>query len=380
MSYIFWFSLLMLTYTYFGYPLYLFSRAKLWKNPVKKDDTYKPFVSIIISAYNEEADIENKIKNLLQSRYPSDKIEILVGSDGSTDGTNAILARISDKRVKAFVFPDRRGKPSVLHDITPKAAGPVLVFCDARQTFDGDALAQLAANFADEKVGCVSGELMFGKRPANTCVSDDVGIYWNYEKMMRKWESAIHSMVGATGAIYAVRKSLYSSPPRETILDDVYTPLSIVKKGYRCIWEENAKAYDMPAFTPSHEYRRKVRTLAGNYQVFGMLKDMLIPFSTPVSIPLVSHKLFRVLAPFFMVAMFISNIFIAKEKQYAAALILQIMFYVLAALGSATCEQDGKRLITRAASFAYMFCLMNFTAIVGLYRFVFGKQEIAWEK
>lgn len=370
----------LLLYTYFGYPLYLFIRSSLFKNPVKKDDGYKPFVSIIISAYNEEGAIERKIDNLLQSVYPKDRMEILVGSDGSDDRTNDILLRVSDKRVKPFIFQKRRGKSAVLNDVAPKAAGEILVFSDVRQVFDANAIPRLVANFADGKVGCVSGELVFEKNSESNRVSEGVDIYWNYEKMMRRCESAIHSMVGATGAIYAVRKDLYAPPPGETILDDVYTPLSIAGQGYRCIWEERARAYDRPAFTPLEEYRRKVRTLAGNYQIFSMFKSLLIPFRNPVSIPLVSHKLMRVLAPFFMIAMFIANIFIAKTGYYAFTMICQIMFYILALLGSITREQKGKRLIEKAASAAYMFCFMNFTALVGLYRFISGKQDIAWEK
>ena len=381
MSYfIFWTSLGLLVYTYFGYPLYMFVRAKLSKNPVKKDDSYKPFVSIIMSAYNEEAYIGRKINNLLQSKYPQDKMEILIGSDGSRDRTNDILLRISDSRVKTFVFQKRMGKPSVLNDLVPKALGSVLIFCDVRQTFNEDAIGQLAANFADDKIGCVSGELIFEKGSRASRVSEGVGYYWEYEKMIRRNESAVHSMVGATGAIYAIRKNLYTVLPKETILDDVYTPLSIARLGYRCIWEEKARAYDRPAFTPSEEYRRKVRTLAGNYQIFNVFKDLLIPFRRAVSIPLISHKLLRCLAPFFMIAMFIANIFISGKAPYGFILICQIIFYTVAGLGAATYEREHKTALTKIASIVYMFCLLNFTAIAGLYRFLSGKQNIAWEK
>jgi cellulose synthase/poly-beta-1,6-N-acetylglucosamine synthase-like glycosyltransferase len=187
-------------------------------------------------------------------------------------------------------------------------------------------------------------------------------------------------MVGATGAIYAIRSRLYSPPPRDTILDDVYIPLAIARQGYRCIWDKEAKAYDRPAYTPEEEYRRKVRTLAGNYQIFAMFKDLFVPFKNAAAIPLFSHKLLRVLAPIFMIILFISNLAIARYGDYGAFLIIQILFYILAILGGMSYKSQSDRLLIKAASTAYTFCLMNFTALAGLYRFISRKQSIAWEK
>ncbi|MFA6320567.1 MAG: glycosyltransferase family 2 protein [Candidatus Omnitrophota bacterium] len=380
MTFIFWISAVALFYTYLGYPLFLALHAKLSADKVKKDMAHKPNISVIISAYNEEDHIEQKIENLLRSDYPPEKFEILVGSDGSNDKTAEILSHLSKNKVKVFVFPDRRGKPSVLNDLVGKAGGDVLVFCDARQLFDKNAISQLAANFADDKVGCVSGELVFEKSDSDNGVSEGVGFYWNYEKMMRKSESAVHSMIGATGAIYAIRRKLYTPLPKDTILDDVATPLAIVRQGYRSVWDEEARAYDKPAFTPEEEYRRKVRTLAGNYQAFSLFRDLLVPCKSPVAIYFISHKLLRVLAPFFMISLFVSNLFISGQYPYSFFFICQIIFYVLAILGSFTYETKRKRLIAKIASTAYMFCLLNFTAIAGLHRFITGKQNIAWEK
>lgn len=367
MKFIFWLSLIVLCYTYFGYPGYIYLRARSKKSAsAHKCISYKPFVSVVFSAYNEEAMIERKLNNLLESQYPADKLEILVGSDGSDDGTNKILSRIADKRVHTFIFNKRRGKISVINDMAPKAKGEILVFCDARQLFDKNAISNLAANFKDERIGCVSGTLVF-ETGKNRGVSEGIGAYWKYETFIRRYESAVHSMIGAAGAIYAVRKKLYSSPPANTILDDVYIPLAIARRGYRCIVDETAIAYDKPACAPGVEFGRKARTLAGNYQIFGMFKDLLVPFRNPVSMPLISHKLLRVLAPFFMIVLFMSNLFLAASNTfYAALLIGQILFYILA--------------MTKLSAAAYMFCIMNFAALAGLYRFLFGKQEVAWEK
>lgn len=380
MAHIFWISILALFYTYFGYPLYVFLRARSAKNHVNKDMGYKPFVSIVMSAHNEERAIEKKVINLLHSDYPEDKIEILAGSDGSTDNTNNILSRIAEKRVRVFIFPARRGKASVLNDLVEKARGEVIVFCDVRQAFSADAISHLAANFADGSVGCVSGELILKDENNSTGVSHGVGVYWNYEKFIRKNESAFNSIVGATGAIYAIRKSMYSPPPRDIILDDVYIPLAIAKRGLRCICDEEAKAFDAPAEAYREEYRRKTRTHTGNYQIFMIFKELFIPFRSKVAMPLFSHKLMRILSPFFLILLFMSNIALAKNGPYGLFLVCQAVFYIFAMIGWATHKDRSTKMIIKFAYTLYMFCVMNLTAIVGFYRFLFGKQSIAWEK
>jgi len=382
MKIIFWFSLLSVSYIYIGYPLYTFVRVKIAKKCVHKNFNYTPFVSVIISAYNEGRHIENKIQNILGSFYPVEKLEILVGSDGSQDDTNAALSRISDERVHTFIYKQRKGKASVLNRLMAHAKGEIVVFCDARQTFDKSAIRNLVANFSDERVGCVSGELVFMNGDGNTAISEGVGAYWKYEKFIRKNEAGAHSMVGATGAIYAIRRTLYSPIPVNTVLDDVYIPLAIARKNYRCVWDETAIAYDKPAISPYIEYKRKVRTLAGNYQIFGMFKDLFNPFKNAIAIPFFSHKLLRVMSPFFLISLFISNLFMERNGFYGAILILQILFYMLAVIGGVNngTPRGRNKLLMLIAGPIYSFGLMNYTALVGCYRFLSGKQNIAWEK
>ncbi len=377
---IFWISISVLIYTYVGYPLYVFIRAKLSRNIVKKDMSYRPFVSIVMSVYNEERTVAAKVLNLLDSRYPADKMEILIGSDGSSDGTEEVLKNISSERVHTYSFDSRRGKTSVLNDLVPKAKGRIVIFCDARQVFDRDAVANLAANFSDRSVGCVSGELVFTADEGYTGVSEGVGLYWKYETLIRKYESAVHSMPGATGAIYAIRKKFFKQLPVNTILDDVYIPLAIASKGLRCIWDSEAKAYDKPAYTPKEEYRRKVRTLSGNYQIFNMFGSLLNPFRRAVSMPLFSHKFLRVVAPFLMIIVFICNIYMAHTYIYTSLMAGQVAFYTTAMMGSAISKNKRSGMFSKVVSAIYMFCLMNFTALAGFYRFVFDRQSVAWEK
>jgi poly-beta-1,6-N-acetyl-D-glucosamine synthase len=377
---VFWLSLTILLYTYFGYPIYVFLRADKARYSIYKDQDYRPFVSVIISVYNEEARVGKKIENLLSSNYPADKLEIMVGSDGSTDGTSKILSEVRDKRVRSFIFQKRRGKVSVLNDLVANAKGEVLVFCDVRQMFDKDAIRTLVIDFADEKVGCVSGELVFRDKEESNRVSGGIGVYWNYEKFIRDCESMIYSMVGATGAIYAIKKNLYSPPPKNTILDDMYIPLAITRSEYRCILDRDAKAYDDAADTPEQEYKRKVRTLTGNYQIFTMFIDRFNPFRSIVAMPLFSHKFLRIVAPFFIILMFLSNLALFKYSFYSLLMIGQIIFYLLALIGSVTYKSNNRKAFARLLSTIYMFCFMNYTALVGFYRFVFSKQDIAWEK
>jgi biofilm PGA synthesis N-glycosyltransferase PgaC len=378
----FWLSLLIILYMYLGYPLCAFLCAKITKKRICKNFGYMPFVSVVISVHNEEKHIEKKIQNILESRYPSEKIKILIGSDGSDDDTNDILLRMLSEEVGVFIYQKREGKASVLNRLMLHAKGEIAIFCDARQIFDKDAIRNLVANFSDKKVGCVSGELVFVNKNEHSSISEGVGIYWKYEKFIRKNEAEVHSMIGATGAIYAIRKKLYSPIPANTILDDVYIPLAIVRKNYRCLWDETAIAYDRPAVTSNEEYKRKVRTLAGNYQIFGMFKDLFNPFKNVIAIPFFSHKLLRVMSPFFLISLFASNIFIAQNEFYGASLIFQVIFYMFAIIGgiyNETCDEH-KKLLTTIAGTIYSFGLMNYAALVGCYRFLFSKQSITWKK
>jgi len=377
---IFWFSVAILFYTYFGYPVYVYLKADKARYRAYKDEDYKPLVSVIISAYNEEASMGRKVENLLGSDYPADKIEILIGSDGSTDNTNRILAEIRDERACVFIFHSRRGKTSVLNDLVPKAKGEILVFCDVRQIFDKDAISTLVSDFADEKVGCVSGELVYRDNERSNRISSGIGTYWKYEEFIRDAESTIYSMVGATSVIYAIRKGLYSPPPKDMILNDMYIPLAITRSGYRCILDRGAKAYDAPVNTAKQEYRRKVRTLAASYQIFAMFKDRFNPFRSIVAMPLFSHKFLRVVAPLFIILMFLCNLALSREGFYFVLMIGQVIFYSSAVIGSITYRNDSRKAAARLLSTAYMFCFMNFTVLAGFCRFVFGKQNIVWEK
>lgn len=368
----FWVSILIILYTYFGYPILVYLFSFFVRTKREKSDFYKPYVSIIISAYNEEHNVENKIKTLLGLDYPAEKIEILIGSDGSTDKTKAILSSRANERIKVFFKKEREGKPSMLNMLAAKAKGEILVFTDARQRLDKNSLKELVKNFSDDKVGSVSAELFFESDDDKT--DKGIGLYWKYEKFIRSHESKIGSMLGATGAMYAIRKSLFSELPKDLILDDVYIPLKAVGKGYRAIFEPKAHIFDLIVKNSKEEFLRKTRTLAGNFQIFVYLKELFNPFKSPIAFQLFSHKFLRLIVPFLLVIVFISNIFILKDYFYWMALVFQTTFYALALLSSILKLQKG------IFDIPHMFCVMNLAAIVGLWKFLTNKQEVLWQK
>ncbi|OQX87681.1 MAG: hypothetical protein B6D55_02595 [Candidatus Omnitrophica bacterium 4484_70.2] len=381
MELIFWLSLVVLAYTYFGYPLLLWIGGKLFSKPVNKR-CITPSVTFIVVVYNEEKYIGRKIENILSLDYLKEKLEIIIGSDGSTDRTNQILEEYLKKcreegmNYKIVISQRREGKIALLNEIVPQAKGEIIVFSDARQIFKKDALRNLVANFADENVGCVSGELVFVDED-KASVSKGIGFYWRYEKWMRKMESRISSAIGATGAIYAIRKNLYVAPPQDTILDDVFIPLKIAQKGFRVIFDSQAVAYDKVVSTSKKEFTRKVRTLAGNFQLFIQCRSLFNPFKSKLSWQLFSHKFLRAVAFFFLLFLFVTNLLLRNSYPYSVILLLQIIFYLLA-VGGFVAEKFSFQ--NRILSFPFVFCILNFAGLRGFLKFIFGKQGVKWEK
>ena len=252
MENIFWLSLILILYTYAGYPLFLFLASKLFKKPVRKKAN-EPQVSIILAAFNEEKAIEQKLLNLLELDYPETKLEILVGSDGGSDQTDEIISHFHSTRIRFFRFIKNFGKPHVLKALAEEARGEILLFTDARQEFDHDAVRALVANFEDPKVGCVSGELYLKQASDGVVKSIGGGMdaYWRYEKFLRKRESELGSMLGATGAIYAIRASLFPKSLPDDILVDFSAPEACAK-ACTVFAEEGGKA--VIGTTPQGKY------------------------------------------------------------------------------------------------------------------------------
>ena len=377
----FWLLISLTLYCYFGYPLLLWLMAQSWSDPVQKG-SYEPKISVILSVWNEEDVIKEKLQNLLSLDYPKDKMEILIGSDGSTDKTTQIIRGFNDPRIHLIERPRRQGKMATINELVQTARNETIVFCDARQTFAPNAIRELVANLADSHIGCVSGELIFKEEKEEGATAKGVSLYWNYEKFIRKQESRLHSMLGATGAIYAIRRELFVPIPTRIVLDDMFVPLQIIRKGYRAILDESAKAYDQAADSPREEHRRKTRTLFGNYQIFGLFPGLFNPLRSPVAIQLFSHKLLRVLIPLFLILVFVFNLFLISEPLYQVMFYLQIAFYGMAVTGALSRYQKHGifNLISKICYIPYVFCLLNFSALAGTLRFFGSKQEVTWKK
>jgi biofilm PGA synthesis N-glycosyltransferase PgaC len=327
---IFWTSLSCIAYVYVGYPLLLMVWRRLAQRPVHKR-YQEPTVSLVIAMHNERKHVRAKMENCFELDYPADRLQVIVSLDAPIDGTDALVREYAVRGVDVVYSPVRSGKAAALNSGVAMATGEVLLFADARQRFDKSAVRELVANFADESVGSVSGALLCLDEEGNEA-NDTVGAYWRYEKGLRAMESDIHSVPGASGAIYAIRRERFVPLRPETILDDVVVPMRIVLGGKRAIFDPAARAYDVACQDPKLEYERKTRTLAGNYQLFVLMPELLAPWRNPIFVQMVSHKLGRLLVPYGLAALLISNLFLLHGF-YLVFVVCQIVWYVLAGAG-----------------------------------------------
>jgi poly-beta-1,6-N-acetyl-D-glucosamine synthase len=374
MTWLFWGAAFLIAYTYAGYGVCLWMRARLWPWPVLRSQQ-EPDVSIVMVVRNEERWLEGKLRNLRELDYPQERCQIVVVSDGSTDGTEAILHQSADDpRVQVLMNQLSRGKACGLNDAISLATGEMVVFTDARQTIESGAIRQLMQNFADPEVGCVSGALMLGNAESGEAAKG-MGLYWRIEKEIRELESESGSVIGATGALYAVRRELLSEVPEGTILDDVYIPMQVVRQGKRVVFDERARAWDCPDLGGGLEFARKVRTLSGNYQLV-QLAPWVLSRHNPVLLRFVSHKLLRLAVPFALAVMLIASAWL-RAPFYRLALILQLAFYGLGLLAILRLLKAG--LIGRTADAAGTFVLLNTAAVIAFANFVTGRKT-AWSR
>jgi poly-beta-1,6-N-acetyl-D-glucosamine synthase len=329
----FWFSLGFLAYVYVGYPLILMVWKVLAPRRVLKG-AGEPTVTLIVAAHNERNTLDAKLANCLDLDYPRRQLQIIVSLDGPTDGTEHIARRYEPQDVTVLLNEQHRGKAAAINVAASRARGEILIFVDARQRLERDSLRRLVANFHDDAVGAVSGELVIDDDFAidHGQPGEAVGLYWRYEKCLRKWESEIHSVVGSTGALHAIRRELFRPLPEDTILDDVAIPMTAVLGGKRVVFEALAKAHDKRSSTPQEEFGRKVRTLTGNFQLIALMPWLLRPSHNKIFFQFVSHKLARLIAPYVFLTLYVSNIFL-PGRFYRGVLLLQTAWYVLAVAG-----------------------------------------------
>lgn len=370
MRWVFWGSGLLIAYVYAGYAAWLWLRVRIRPWPVLRGEQ-APFASVVMVVRNEERWIESKMENLLKLDYPQSLYQIVVVSDGSTDRTEAILRQYADNpQVQLLMNQLPRGKAAGLNDAISQAAGEIVILTDVRQKIETGAIRLLMENFADAEVGCVSGALMLGD-PASGEAVKGMGLYWRIEKRIREFESESGSVVGATGALYAVRRELLPSVPEGTILDDVYIPLQVARQKKRVVFDSRARAWDDPDLGVEREFARKVRTLSGNYQLV-QIAPWLLKGENPLRFEFVSHKLLRLIVPFALAALLVASI-VLSGPVYRGALALQALFYGLSLLAWMRLNRGP---LARMSDAALTFVMLNGAAAVAFVNFVTGRKAV----
>lgn len=369
---VFWLSFAIVAYTYLGYPIWVAVAAR-WLGRDPNRGNVDLSISVIVAAHNEAHRIAERIDELAgQLERHGRRGEIIVVSDGSTDGTAAIAAEVERPNLRVIESEENVGKAAAISIAAEHATGDVLVFADVRQRWADDAIERLVACFADPEVGAVSGELIIERQPG---VMGGLGLYWRHEKWLRRRESRIHSLVGVTGAIAAVRRQLFRPIPPGTILDDVWWPLDVVMQGYRVVHESAARAYDRLPVNPKGEFRRKVRTLAGNFQLMARMPRVLLPWRNPVWFQFWSHKALRLAVPWALLAMLFSSA-IAPSLFYRILFAGQACFWLLSLVAIFAPRSSHTRITTSAGS----FLVLNAAAWVAFWEWLFGRAERTWDK
>jgi biofilm PGA synthesis N-glycosyltransferase PgaC len=367
MSLFFWFCFSLTTYAYVGYALWLALYSRLHQEPFQCAPI-APTVSVIIAARNEEANLPAKFENLHAIQYPHDRLQVVIASDGSTDSTAELL-----QQNRPFILPvildQSNGKAAALNAAVAAATGEILIFLDARQFVEPGAIAQLVNCFADPSIGAVSGELLLADA-TGAIAGNALGIYWKIEKLVRKLESASGSVVGVTGAIYAMRRELYTPIPVGTILDDVFVPMHVVRTGHRVVFQPAAIARDRLFSESGKEFSRKVRTLTGNYQLLRLAPWLLTP-ANPLLFRFISHKLLRLLVPALLIGMVFAS-GLAAGTLYRAIFLLQMLFYLIAVFG--IFQPSLTRF--KPIAIANTFVMLNTAAAVAFYNFIVGRNRV----
>lgn len=374
---LFWIGAFVLLHTYLFYPAILLLWSALAGPPARHEDGARRTVSVIVAVYNEESYARSRVENILRSEYPPDLLEVLVGSDGSTDGTNAILAACAGERVRVFPFDRRRGKAVVLNDLVREAHGEILAFSDANTVFFPDAIPELVAPFADPRVGAVTGELALESGLQGVGGKGEAS-YWRFENWMKAAESRIRSTLGATGGIYAIRGALYRDLPSGTgVMDDFVIPMNILRQGFVVRYCPGARAHEKAADSVAGEFRRKVRIGASNFNGLRQFADLLHPRHGFVAFALWSHKIFRWFAPFFIVLFVISSLALLGSSPFHGGVVALEAFFAALACFGLLAERFGWKV--GALGYPYYFLAINAALFVGFFRSLRGRQTPVWE-
>lgn len=375
MKLLFWAAFVVVLYTYFGYPFLVWVFALIRPRPIKQEAIF-PSVSIIIAAYNEEKVINSKMANTMALAYPEGQLEIIVVADGSTDQTVRIAQSYEKHGVTVLYRPLRQGKTAALNHAVSSAKGEIVFFSDANTMYDPMVIQKIMRNFYDSSVGGVSGRKVILK-DSERQTSQGETAFWNYEGWLKSKESHLGSIVGADGEIFAIRKNLFSPMAPTIVHDDMFLSLKIVEAGFRVIYEGEATSAEYSSKTLHDEFFLKVRYASAGYQILSEFRRMFLPPKTIFAFQFISHKLFRWLIPFFLLAMLLASAAI-PSVWYQSLFWGQIFFYLAAVLGWVLMEKLGCIGIFYVPLY---FCMGNAAALYGFFRHFFSAgQTSLWRK
>ncbi|HLJ57946.1 MAG TPA: glycosyltransferase family 2 protein [Chthonomonadaceae bacterium] len=379
----------LIVYTYVGFPLVLAAIARFLGRTSGPAPSHTnaadrlteppdcpaalPSVAMVVAAFNEEAVLAAKLANTWAIDYPSDRFELWVGSDGSTDNTDTILSVCRDARLRFTPFAARRGKISVLNDLMAQVDADIVVMSDANTSYAPDAVHKLVAHFADSRVGCVSGELRLLQ---NGGVSGE-GLYWRYENWIKRMESRLGFLIGCNGGIFAIRRGCYEPLPPSTIVEDFVMTMRILERGYRVVLAPEARAFEPACGSARAEMVRKVRIGAGGFQALGLTRRLLLPGFGLRAFAFWGHKVLRWLVPFFWLAALAANAALSVLPAFRLFLLLQAAGVAVAALAYGLPERIQLPRWTRPISYFY---LMNWSLFFGFVRFVTRTQRVTWDR
>jgi cellulose synthase/poly-beta-1,6-N-acetylglucosamine synthase-like glycosyltransferase len=386
----FWILLLIVFYTFAGYAI-LLAILLFFKKLLKRsnaDNRTKiaelPRVCMFMAAYNEKDYVDAKVANLLDLDYPKDKIQYLWVTDGSDDGTPDLLKNYPQMQVQHL--PQRRGKIHAMNRGMQFVDAPIVIFSDSNTMLCRETIQVMVETFRDPKVGCIAGEKRIADLNTDGAAGSGENIYWKFESWVKRMDSELNSAVGAVGELFAIRTQLYSEVENDTILDDFIISLRIAEKGYRIAYTPNAYAIESASVNVSEELKRKVRIAAGGLQTIGRLKELLNPFRFGwLSVQYISHKVLRwTLAPLSLFALLFLNFFIVLNSEkwgfdnfYTMFFYFQLFMYLQAFLGWLF---ERQKLRFKFLFAPFYFVIMNYASILGIIRFLKGKQSVNWEK
>ena len=371
---IFWLTIGMIFYTYFGYPLFILFLSLFVNHKIKKGEI-EPNVTVLITAYNEEKNIVEKLENTLSLDYPKEKLEIVVASDGSEDKTDQIVREYSGRGVILHRVEGRVGKTETQNQTVKIIKGDIVIFSDATTKYKKDAIRKIVRNYEDHSIGAVSGRYEY-VNPTGAPVGLGTILFWKYENSIKSRQTRIETVTGCCGCIYSVRRDLYEPLPRD-IISDLVEPLKILGKGFRIAFEPEAVAYEETTETSKEEFGMRVRVISRGMYGLWYMRQLFNPFKYGfVSYQLFSHKVLRWIIPFLLPLLLLSNLLLICHPFYILTLVVQILFYI-GAVGGHLLDRMGKK--AKLLALPLYYCVVNAASMAAFFRTIFGKKAIVWE-